>query len=187
MDDWGKVYQESAWTKPRPDCPHPERWSSTDPQSTELEVSELVAGFVRALQPDYVVETGTCMGQTARMIGLALQANGQGRLDTLEIDGERIEFSERVCEGLPVTVHAVKSLDFTPAEPIGFAWFDSRVELRVAEFERFRPHMIPGAIVGFHDTSPHQGSWSGAVESIAGTRAIRLRTPRGVTFVEVMD
>lgn len=181
------VYLESKWTRPRADCPHPERWSSTDPQSTEIEVSELVAGFVRALQPDYVIETGTCIGQTAWIIGEALRTNGQGRLDTLETDPERAAAARRTCEGMPVTVHCVPSLEFTPAGPVGFAWLDSRVELRVPEFERFRPHMIPGSIVGFHDTSPHQGEWGREVESLPGTRAIRLRTPRGVTFVEVME
>lgn len=180
-----KVYQEAAWTKPRPDCPHPERWTSTDPQSTEIEVSELVGTFVRALQPDYVIETGTCIGQTAYVIGLALQANGHGRLDTLEPDAERAAFARDRCEGLPVEVLEVGSLDFTPVEPIGFAWFDSLVELRVSEFERYRPLMTPGTIVGFHDTSPHQGAWGHEVETLPDTRAIRLRTPRGVTFVEV--
>lgn len=183
----GQLYLESAWTQPRADCPNPERWSSTDPQSTEIQVTELVGAFVRALQPDYVVETGTCMGQTAQMIGWALRANGHGRLDTLEPSLERADFARERCSGLPVTVHEVLSLDFTPAEPIGFAWFDSRFELRVAEFERYRDYMIPGAIVGFHDTSPHQGPWGLDVETIEGTRPIRLRTPRGVTFVEVLD
>jgi hypothetical protein len=180
------VVAESTWTAPRTDCPHPEWWSSTDPQSTELEVSELVAAFVRALQPEYVVETGTCLAQTAYIIGLALTANGHGRLDTLETDPERAEFSRSRCTGLPVTVHCASSLDFTPPAPVGFAWLDSETWLRIPEFERFRPHVLPGAIVGFHDTAPHHGPWGRAVEALPGTRAIRLRTPRGVTFVEVM-
>lgn len=178
------VMRESEWTKPRADCPHPEWWTARDPQSTEFEVSELVAAFVRALQPEYVVETGTCIGQTAEIIGHALVANGHGRLDTLETDPERAEFSRSRCAGLPVTVHTIPSLDFTPAQPVDFAWLDSRTHLRVPEFERLRPHLSPWAIVGFHDTSPHQGPWGREVESLPGTRAIRLRTPRGVTFVE---
>lgn len=180
------VVPESTFTAPRPDCPNPQWWSSTDPQSTEIEVSELVAGFVRALQPEYVVETGTCIGQTAWIIGESLRTNGHGRLDTLEPDLARAEASRAACAGLPVTVHCVSSMEFTPAEPIGFAWLDSRTDLRVPEFERFRRYIVPGAIVGFHDTSPHQGAWGRAVESLPGTRAIRLRTPRGVTFVEVI-
>lgn len=180
------VYRESAWTQPRADCPHPERWTSTDPQSTEIEVSELVAGFIRALQPEYVVETGTHVGQTAQIIGLALQANGHGTLDTVESNPERAALSAARCRGLPVTVHGGSSLDFTPTKPIDFAWLDSRTELRVDEFERYRPWLHEGSIVGFHDTSPHQGPWGAQVEGLTGTRAIRLRTPRGVTFVEVL-
>lgn len=180
------IVAESTWTAPRPDCPHPEWWSSTDPQSTEIEVSELVAAFVRALQPEYVVETGTCLGQTAYMIGEALAANGHGRLDTLEIDPERVEVARSLCAGLPVTVHQVPSLEFTPTGPVGFAWLDSELELRIPEFHRYRSHLTPSAIVGFHDTAPHKGMWGRHVEILPGTRAIRLRTPRGVTFVEVV-
>lgn len=180
------IVPESTWTKPRPDCPHPEWWSSTDSQSTEIEVSELVAGFVRALQPEYVVETGTCLGQTAHIVGMALQANGHGRLDTLEPEGERAEFARQRCDGLPVTVLEVPSLEFTPAQRIDFAWLDSRLDLRVPEFDRYRPWLSEGSIVGFHDTSPHQGVYGSHVEALSGTRAIRLRTPRGVTFVEVL-
>lgn len=179
------VVAESTWTAPREDCLHPEWWSSTDPQSAELEVSELVAAFVRALQPEYIVETGTCLAQTAYIIGAALAANGHGRLDTLEIDPDRAEFARSRCAGLPVTVHCASSLDFIPAAPIGFAWLDSETHLRVSEFEHLRLHFVPGAIAGFHDTAPHHGEWGRQVESLPGTRAIRLRTPRGVTFVEV--
>ena len=150
-------------------------------------MSELVASFVRALQPDYVVETGTCIGQTAWLIAQALQCNGQGHLDTIETEADRAKFAAERLTGLPALVHCTSSMDFTPREPIGFAWFDSRVDLRVAEFERYRPHFLPGAIAGFHDTAPHQGAWGRHVESLPGTRAIRLPTPRGVTFVEVLS
>lgn len=179
------IVPESTWTRPRPDCPYPERWHSTDPQSTELEVSELVAAFVRAIQPDYVLETGTCVGQTAQAIGMALEANHHGRLDTLESDPERAEFSRGRCDGLPVTVHCADSMTFTPAGRIGFAWLDSRTDLRIPEFDRFRPWMSPGTIVGFHDTAPHHGVYGSHVETLSGARPIRLRTPRGVTFVEI--
>jgi hypothetical protein len=36
----------------------------------------LVAAFVRALQPETVLETGSAFGQTAEAIGRALAANG---------------------------------------------------------------------------------------------------------------
>jgi predicted O-methyltransferase YrrM len=149
-------------------------------------VSELVSAFVRALQPDYVIETGTCIGQTSYVIGLALRANGHGRCDTLEVKDELVAVARDRCGGLPVTVHQVASLDFVPAEMIGFAWFDSLRELRVREFLAYRPFMQPGTIVGFHDTAPHFGAFGVAVENLTGLRAINLPTPRGVTFAEVM-
>jgi hypothetical protein len=60
---------EARFTPPRPDCPHPEWWTSTDDDSTECEVTALVAAFVVALQPELVIETGTAFGQTAEAIG----------------------------------------------------------------------------------------------------------------------
>lgn len=176
---------ESTWTAASERCPHPERWHSTDPQSTEIEVCELVGSFVRALQPDYVVETGTCIGATAFYIGTALRANGHGRLDTLETERDRCEAARIVCDGLPVTVHECSSLDFEPAGTIGFAWLDSLTDQRVAEFRRYRPWMQSGTIVGFHDTAPQHGAWSAELDRLTG-RAISLPTPRGVTFVEIV-
>ncbi|HEY9371531.1 class I SAM-dependent methyltransferase [Streptomyces sp.] len=149
-------------------------------------MSELVGAFVRALQPDYVVETGTCWGQTAEAIGRALKANGQGRLVTLEVEPEKIRKSAERCADLPVDVLALSSLTFTPEQPIDFAWFDSLLELRVPEFERYRPWLRPGAIVGFHDTGPQFGSFAALIERIEGLRVIKLPTPRGVTFGEVL-
>jgi predicted O-methyltransferase YrrM len=176
---------EAQWTSPHPDCPHPERWHATDAQSTETEVTELVAAFVRALQPDYVVETGSCIGNTTEAIGRALQANGQGRLVSLETDPGRAAQAAARCDGLPVQVLKLPSLSFEPSEPIGFAFFDSLVHLRIRELERYRPWLPTGVIVGFHDTAPHHG-YGAALDNIDWIRPIRLRTPRGVTFAEVL-
>lgn len=177
---------ESEWTTPSDRCPHPDRWSAWDAQSTEVEVVELVAAFVRALQPDYVVETGSCLGYASHAIGTALDRNGQGHLDTLETLPKRAAIARERCAGLPVTVHVEDSMQFTPARQIGFAWLDSLTSLRVAEFERFRPWMAPGTIVGFHDTAPHHGPWSLELHRIDGTRLVSLPTPRGVTFLEII-
>lgn len=179
---------ESRFTAPTTRCPDPGRWHSTDPQSTEVQVSALVGAFVGALQPDYVVETGTCLAQTAWFIGATLNEAGRGHLDTLEPNEELAEFSEKRLGGLPVTVHRVKSLDFTPRAEIGFAWFDSLMDLRVPEFERFRPWMIPGTVVGFHDTAVQHGGQQlqQQIEAIPGLRVLSLPTPRGVTFGEVL-
>jgi len=182
----GGVVRESEFTPAHAECANPERWTATDEQSTELEVTELVGAFVRALQPEYVVETGTFCGNTARAIGEALARNGHGRLDTIEIDPDRAAVATRRCEGLPVAVHCASSLEFDPAEPIGFAWFDSLLDLRVPEFQRFYSHMAPGSFVGFHDTGSHMGSLGAQIRALPNLRPTFLRTPRGVCFAEVI-
>lgn len=179
------MISEASWTLPRTDCPHPERWHAPDADSTEIEVSELIAAFVRALQPDYVVETGTCWGQTSEAIGRALQTNGQGRLVSLEVEPEKVAHATKRCQGLPVEIRLCDSLRFTPEQPIGFAFFDSLLPLRIPEYERYLPWLATGTIVGFHDTAPHHG-YGHQLEQIDGLRPIRLRTPRGVTFAEVL-
>lgn len=176
---------ESRYTAPTPYCPHPEYWTSTDAHSTEIEISELVGAFVRALQPEYVVETGTCWGQTAEQIGLALEFNGHGRLVSLEVDAEKVEYSTLRCVGLPVQVVMCSSLEFVPEQAIGFAWFDSLLDLRVPEFVRYRDQLVPGSIVGFHDTGPQFGAFGPMIASLPGITPINLHTPRGVTFAQV--
>jgi predicted O-methyltransferase YrrM len=195
------IHPEIRFTKPTPRCPNPERWHALDDQSTELEVSFLVAAFVGALQPDYVLETGSFIGSTSIIIGQALTHNGQGHLHSIELNPEAARVAKLNTEGLPVTIHQMSSMDFTPElagrdddlESIGFAWFDSLVTLRRAEFGRFYPYMRPGTICGFHDTAPHHGNWSDFLHPERSdfteqynVRAIHLPTPRGVTFLEVL-
>jgi hypothetical protein len=191
----GDIPQESNYTKPRPHCPHPERWHAYDCDATEAEVVELVAAFVRALQPDVVIETGTHLGYMAQAIGEALQRNGQGVLLTMEPDPARCDVSQRRCEGLPVVVLQRESLsithdevrDLTGGGTVGFAWFDSLVPLRVSEFEHFRPLMDERTVVGFHDTAPQHGRWSHTVRTHPGLSVFDLPTPRGCLLGRVKE
>jgi len=180
---------ESTWTKPRPGCPRPDWWHASDEDSTEIEVTELIAGFVRALQPELVVETGTAWGQTAQAIGRALHDNGHGHLYTLEPDEGRAEFSKGRCRGLPVTVVCERSLDWWPPGAVDFAWFDSLLHLRVQEFNHFRGAFSPGAFVGFHDTGPQHeplATQVGELEAAGLYKGLTLPTPRGVTVGVVL-
>jgi hypothetical protein len=45
-------------------------------------------------------------------------------------------------------------LEFTPEQPIDFAWFDTVTDMRHTEYRRYHPHMHARTIVGFHDTAP---------------------------------
>jgi hypothetical protein len=187
----GRLEDESRFTPATAICPHPHYWHSTDVDSTEVEVSELIAALVRALQPEVVVETGAAWGQTSRLIGQALQRNGHGTLYSLEIDEERADYTQRQCDGLPVVVERVSSMEYMPPAKVGFAFFDSFVSLRVDEFERYgrQPGYERNAFVAFHDTADHHGLWPGIaeLEEQGKLLPIRLPTPRGVVIAEVIS
>ena len=152
----------------------------------------MVAGLIRGLQPDYVIETGSAWGQTAEAIGKALLRNGRGFLHSIELDTHRVAATRQRCDGLPVEVHRMSSLDFSPAldytaQPvIDLAFFDSLLELRVPEFRRFRPWMRVGTIVAFHDTRPGRDLRDDIERELSDAiRFIHLPTPRGITIGEV--
>jgi hypothetical protein len=136
-----------------------------------------------------VIETGTAYAQTARVIGKALKRNGHGRLVTLEVNPHLVEVARRLCVGLPVELVQESSLEYTPCAPVDFAWFDSLLDIRADEFRRYFPYMHNRTIVGFHDTASHHVGVQDSIDALAAEgllRCIRLPTPRGVTFGEVL-
>lgn len=179
---------ESTWTPPRPECPFPERWSGTDAYSTEAEVTALVAAMVTATRPDFVVETGSYIGNTARAIGEALAAAGNGELVTLEIDRQLAAQARQRCAGLPVKVLEESSLAYRPGRQVDFAWFDCDAHRRQDAFRSLLPWMHARTVVGFHDTGP-QHPVRAFLESLERdgllVGALYLPTPRGVCFARV--
>ena len=144
---------------------------------------------VQALQPDLVIETGSAFGVTAELIGKALLNNGQGILHTIEPVADRADATRKRCEELPVVVEQMSSMDFVPPGPVGFAWFDSLMQLRVPEFRRYYPHLVDGAIVGFHDVGGEDSPLYAEIcqlEAEGLLLPMRLRTPRGVCLAEVI-
>lgn len=195
----GPIGPESRFSGSDWMCPNPGFWTSTDDHSTEIEVSDMLAGLVRGLQPDYVVETGSAWGQTSEAIGKVLKLNGHGRIVSLEVDSERVEYSRNRCEGLPVECLQMSSMDYVPDGQIEFAFFDSLFPLRVPEFLRYYPYMKKGIIVAFHDSHPGHGGGQfpdgsmdlrttiiTELEQKGYLKALYFQTPRGISVCEVM-
>lgn len=187
-----KSNSEARFTKARPDCPHPEYWTSEDGDATENEVVEMVAGLVRGIQPDTVLETGTHTGVMAAAIGEALQKNGHGHLVSYEPDLARVSKADKRIRRQGVHVQDFVTVVCQPSmQPwtygaIDFAWFDSLLDLRLAEFEYYLPHMHANTIVGFHDAGPHHGKWSDPVRTHSRLRAFDMPTPRGMLLGRVI-
>lgn len=198
---------ESEVTPPSDWQPHPGRWHSTDDESTELEVTELVAALVRAIQPDMVLETGTAFGQTTRAIAEALVRNGQGRLWTVDLDVARqhaVSLSTLGDGMRPVPITDVvtfingHSEEWEPPADVcfAFAFHDCDMRRRAEVFRHFRPWYRPGTIVAFHDMAPSfnvgphaYGAGEPSILPLVDEgliRIITLRTPRGITIAEVL-
>lgn len=178
---------ESRFTAPSPWCPQPKWWHSEDSEATEDEVTALVAAFVRALQPEVVIETGIWSATTTEAIGQALKANGHGHLHAVEILPDRAEAARQRCAGLPVTVTCGDSLTWDPPSPIDFAWIDAHLETRHQEILRWQHLFSPGAVIGVHDTGPQHPVrdhlWPLFVTGVLAS-GLDLHTPRGVMFAQ---
>jgi predicted O-methyltransferase YrrM len=150
----------------------------------EPEVLVLLVALVGALHPNYIIETGTYQGTTAKAIGEVLAAQGNGEMDTMEICEQCVDTARLKVAGLPVTVHHDSSLNFVPKKPIDFAFLDSNVgDVRFQELKRFAPHMAPQGIVAIHDA---KGLWP-AKPSFKGWRWVRLTTPLGLALFQRIE
>jgi len=181
-----KLYNEADFTEPSDDCPHPEYWHSADVEATEAEVIEFIAAFMRALQPELVVETGTYKGDMASAIGSALKRNGHGRLITFEVDAALHAVAVKRCRKLPVDLKLGSSLEWAPQEKIDFCWLDSGLDTRIKEFNRYYA-MLKGGFVAIHDTAPHHQVRALVQEHLSDRISpLWLPTPRGVMLAQVL-
>lgn len=185
MEVVGWYRPESDWTRPRPECPHPQRWHADSGRATEVEVIELIAALVRALQPELVVETGVFYGAATRAIGEALARNGHGHLHGLEMHSPYAAEAARALTHLPVTVHHMSSLDWTPPGPIDLAWLDSRLDARWQEIERYWPALHDRTVLAIHDTGPQHPVRDSLRRFADKLVLLDLPTPRGVTLARL--
>lgn len=176
---------EKTFTPPCNFCPNPEHWNAYDGNATEDEVIDLICGFIRAIQPELIVETGTYLGTTSEIMANALVLNGHGRLITFETNEARCKIAKKRLEGQPAEVINGSILSWTSNSEIGFAWFDSNQNQRVDEFFHVKKWLSKGAVVGFHDTGPQHSVKNHIHKIVNSLNIISLRTPRGCCFAQV--
>lgn len=163
-------------------CPHPEWWHAWNPYSTEVEVSKLVASFVTALQPEFVLEIGAHIGQTTERIGKALAFNRHGHLVSLEIEPAFVEIAQKRCEGLPVYIAQVNSLEYAPPCPIDLLFVDGHEANRAQDVIQFTPVLSPHAVVICHDMDYYISEMEKILAEWKGEH-ILLHTPRGLLIL----
>ncbi len=174
------------------DCKDINLWHSVDGGATEYEVALLIGAFIRALQPELVVETGAYHGDTSVVIGEALRENGHGKLVAIEKQTSRFRAVRRRCKGLPVEVVHGSSLDWVPEEgqKIEFAFFDTDFRARHQDFDHYWPYMSKYTVICWHDSGWHfRRPIRPRIEKFASdgiVQPIFLPTPRGVCFARLM-
>lgn len=163
--------------------------------AVEVEVAELLHGFVRAIKPKVVVETGTHKGFSALVIAKALQQNGEGHLYTVDMkDHQARALLQKFGVAQFVTVSNMHSSQFLRAVHkdvvIDLLWLDAdhTKEAVLEEFTIAAPHLRAGSYIGFHDTiiDPREDA---AVQEIRKRNPswdyIRCVTARGFDLMRV--
>jgi len=143
---------------------------------SEIEMVCFMWGLTLMLKPQLVIETGTNIGVLTKALGLAVQANGFGKVLSAEIDKTFVEFARKRCEGLPVTIHHGPALDLK-IEDADLLFVDSSYESRKVEMGRAKP----GAVVVVHDTTREEDVRN---ETRKYARRIEVVTPRGFTIIQ---
>lgn len=177
-----QFYPSNDW------CPNPHYWTSDDIMATEHQVTELVGSFVRALQPEFVLETGTYTGSTTLALGTALQRNGHGRGVSLEIDAALVQVAQQRVAGLPIEVLQQDILTYTPPVPVDFAWIDSGPGGRMEHLRHVLQFCREGTILGVHDTNVKRDLYAALLELVQTQplRMVNLRSARGMALLEVL-
>jgi len=170
---------------------NPERWTSSTGKGTEYQVITLLAALVEALQPDFVLETGTFTGDAALAMGQTLAPMSHDpHLYTLEVDKQLAVDARTRLQGLPVTVVQADAMTWTPPPHIlfDFAFFDTDGKASLAQqAERYLPSLRKHSLFAVHDTGS-QWPTQRHLDDMSDRgliRCVRLPTPRGVTLCEV--
>ena len=162
-------------------CPHPEWWHAWNPVSTEAEVSMLVAAFVKALQPEFVLEIGSHYGQTTERISLVIRDNGHGEFISLEFNPELAGSARARCwEFLDkqVKIIVANSLEYIPPKPVDFLFVDGS-DQRSLDVEHYLPYLAEHCTVIVHDTAYYLDETARILELWKWDH-ISFNTPRGL-------
>lgn len=184
-------FLQAEWIPATPECAHPERWQMLDPQSAEMEVLDLLESLIKAVKPELIVETGTFIGHSAIRMARALQANGFGRIITVEYDPAVFEKARQQIEASGVArwieYRNESSLETSINGTIDLLYCDSDVNIREQEVRRFLPQIKPRGLVLIHDASSHFKTVRDAafrLEAEGLLSVVLLSTPRGLCLAQ---
>src|ERR1700676_1275162 len=182
---------QPEYSRPTPECPHPERWHMYDSMSAEVEVLDFLCQLVKTVKPEVIVETGTFSGLSTLRLAEGLKANGVGRVITCEFDPKVFAAARQRFDssGLREWIDArnVSSLEMNVEGAIDMLFCDSDAPLREQEVRRFLPQMNPGGLILMHDANSAMKIVRESalrLEAEGLIAALLLTTPRGLVLAQ---
>lgn len=161
-------------------------WHAEDGSATELEVSQMIGGLVRGLQPDICVEAGCYKGQTSYFVGEALHHNGHGTLYALDSNPAMPPVAAAACAGLPVQVLCTDARSWEPPGPVDFVFVDTGDPRdRYADITHWLKFLSPRGVMVCHDSGTQFGLRPHLLrmEQEGLIKLMLLPTPRGLAIV----
>ncbi len=182
---------QPEYSRPTPECPHPERWHMYDSMSAEVEVLDFLRQLVITVKPEIIVETGTFSGLSTLRLAEGLKTNGIGKVITCEYDAKVFAAAQQrfAASGLVQWIDArnESSLDMKVAGSIDMLFCDSDAPLREQEVRRFLPQMNPWGLILMHDANSSMKIVRESalrLEAEGLITALLLPTPRGLVLAQ---
>jgi predicted O-methyltransferase YrrM len=190
------IHNEGSWSGTT------SHYSAFNDAGVECEVGEFLYALTRLIKPNNVLETGTHKGIGASYIGMGLQDNGFGKLDTIEfLEPNFKEAVARIIKlGLKdkVQCHFGDVKEFRAPTNYQLILLDTEPQTRFAELVKFYPKLDEGGFIFIHDLHRHMGQTPNSEHGFAWpwglvdknmqrwVRQSKLRpfhfsTPRGLT------
>lgn len=186
--------------------PSDSKYTCFNTGGVESEVGEFLYGLVRVTKPENILETGTHKGIASSYMGLALKENGSGHIDTIEFDAQHYVEDYHMWNSLNIsnyiTLHEMKSEDYTTNKIYEIALLDTEPDIRFMEFVQFYENIKDGGLIIIHDLHPHLGLSNltangmdhfpfGDFRNYLGdfilkhlVQIVSLPTPRGITIFQ---
>ena len=125
------------------------------PSGIEAETAECLYGLVAITKPNLILETGTRLGISTRIMSLALSDwNPAGKIMTIERCGQCIEYlRDHVApKYLNIELHAGESLAWDIGEiQVDMLYLDSEPCYRYQELVKFWPNVRDEGLIVVHD------------------------------------
>lgn len=146
----------------------------------------LLYGLVRRYQPQLIWETGTHYGYATTWMALAVEANGFGRIVTVDNHAwEPLVWAEF---GLGFCVERVlsDSRQCVPQHPVDLLFLDAYHDMDYVreEWAVLTPHVRPGGLILVHDTAGSAAVGEVIDELVEGWPHVRLGNFRGFDLIQ---